>query len=116
MALDSKAATSGIRGRNPEKINFVARLMPVTTTSPETKALYRTAAWHPSNSVDKNDPEKLYIEGLRMMNGRDAKKLGRAELVRSLELFQYASLSGPHRNEARRVADNLGKEYDRRRK
>jgi Tfp pilus assembly protein PilF len=115
-ALVSKAATSGIRGRNPEKTNFVATLVPVTATSPETKALYRTAAWHPSNSIDKNDPEKLYIEGLRMMNGRDAKKLGRAELVRSLELFQYASLSGPHRNEARRAADNLGKEYDRRRK
>lgn len=62
------------------------------------------------------DYDSYYFQALNVVNGRDPKKIERAELLRALGLFQRAALGGTHRTEAQRYADRLGKEYDRRRK
>jgi tetratricopeptide (TPR) repeat protein len=66
--------------------------------------------------VNEQRPDELFSEGLRLLKGRDPRSLQRAELVRALELFQFASQGGAHRVEANRYAAQLGKEFDRRKK
>ncbi|HYG82699.1 MAG TPA: hypothetical protein VD861_20050, partial [Pyrinomonadaceae bacterium] len=61
------------------------------------------------------DYDAYYFQAVNIVNGRDPKKIERAELLRALALFQKAALGGSHRGEAQRYADRLGKEYDRRR-
>jgi tetratricopeptide (TPR) repeat protein len=65
-------------------------------------------------AIAANSPDSLFVEGMRIVGGRKPKILQRAELVRALELFQYAAQNGNHRSEAARYAELLGKEYDRR--
>jgi tetratricopeptide (TPR) repeat protein len=69
-----------------------------------------------SRRVNEQRPDELFSEGLRLLKGRDPRSLQRAELVRALELFQFASQGGAHRAEANRYASQLGKEFDRRKK
>lgn len=59
-------------------------------------------------------PDANYYLGLNIAEGRDPKSLGRAQLVSALYYFQVAQ-RGSHSAEAQRYADQLGKEYDRRR-
>lgn len=59
-------------------------------------------------------PDANYYLGLNIAEGRDPKSLGRAQLVSALYYFQVAQ-KGSHGAQARRYADQLGKEYDRRR-
>ncbi|MEJ7712748.1 MAG: tetratricopeptide repeat protein [Pyrinomonadaceae bacterium] len=59
-------------------------------------------------------PDANYYLGLNIAEGRDPKSLGRAQLVSALYYFQVAQ-KGPHGAQARRYADQLGQEYDRRR-
>lgn len=56
-----------------------------------------------------------YYLGLNIAEGRDPASLGRAELVAAMVYFQRGQ-SGPHAAQARRYADALGREYDRRQK
>ncbi|MBV9960513.1 MAG: tetratricopeptide repeat protein [Acidobacteria bacterium] len=63
----------------------------------------------------ESDRERYYAQALNIVQGRDVKSLQRAELLRALQLFQNVK-GGPHADEARKYADRLGKEYDRRRK
>jgi hypothetical protein len=51
---------------------------------------------------------------LNIVNGRDPKKLSDGELTAALNYFLRAQ-GGTHGAEARRYADRLGREYDRRR-
>jgi tetratricopeptide (TPR) repeat protein len=66
--------------------------------------------------ANERNPDDLFSEGIKILNGRDPRSLQRAELVRALELFQFASQGGAHRAEANRYADRLGREFDRRKK
>lgn len=61
-----------------------------------------------------NDADAPYQRAYNAVNGRDLKKLSQAELITALIEFQKAARSGTHQEQARRYADLLGKEYDRR--
>jgi hypothetical protein len=65
---------------------------------------------HPAD----NDADAPYLRAFNTVNGRDLKKLSQAELITALIEFQKASRGGTHQEQARRYADLLGKEYDRR--
>jgi tetratricopeptide (TPR) repeat protein len=69
-----------------------------------------------ANGANQVDFDSYYFQALNVVNGRDPKKIERADLLRALGLFQRAALGGTHRLEAQRYVDRLGKEYDRRRK
>lgn len=69
-----------------------------------------------ANGANQLDFDSYYFQALNVVNGRDPKKIERADLLRALGLFQRAALGGAHRAEAQRYVDRLGKEYDRRRK
>ncbi len=68
-----------------------------------------------NNRPAENNSEQFYRQALNIVQGRDVKTLQRAELLRALQLFQNVR-DGAHSNEARKYAERLGKEYDRRRK
>jgi tetratricopeptide (TPR) repeat protein len=61
----------------------------------------------------QGNPDAAYYLGLNLAEGRDPSTLGRAQLVSALYYFQVAA-RGSHAAQARRYADQLGKEYDRR--
>ncbi|MGH9943343.1 MAG: hypothetical protein ACRD9R_13420, partial [Pyrinomonadaceae bacterium] len=60
-------------------------------------------------------PDANYYLGLGMAEGRDLQTLQRAELVAALGYFQRAR-SGRFAAQARSYEDQLGREYDKRRK
>jgi tetratricopeptide (TPR) repeat protein len=66
-------------------------------------------------NTTQTDPDTYYFMGLNTLNGRDPKKLTDGELAAALNYFLRAQ-SGTHGAEARRYAERLGREYDRRRK
>ncbi len=68
-----------------------------------------------NNRPAKKSSDDFYREALNIVQGRDVKSLQRAELLRAMQLFQNVR-DGAHSNDARRYAERLGKEYDRRRK
>jgi hypothetical protein len=69
------------------------------------------------DNAAQNDPDYYYNRGLNIVSGRDLKTLPRAELLQALEYFQRAQSSGgTHRAEASRYVQQLGREYDRRKK
>ena len=72
-------------------------------------AEFRAAA-----SADGN-PDAYYYLGLNLAEGREPQQLNRAELVAALEYFQRAR-TGRFAAQARRYEEQLGQEFDRRRK
>lgn len=68
-----------------------------------------------NNRPAESNSDEYYRQALNIVQGRDVKSLQRAELLRALQLFQNVR-DGSHSGEARRYAERLGKEYDRRRK
>lgn len=56
-----------------------------------------------------------YSLGVSIVAGRDPKKIPRAELLRALGAAQRGALGGQHREDAKNLADKLGRELDRRR-
>ena len=89
------------------------------TTAPKpSPTLQPRATTAPTMSTGANpvDYDSYYFQALNVVNGREPKQMGRAELLRALALFQRAALGGTHRAEAQRYADRLGKEYDKRKK
>jgi cytochrome c-type biogenesis protein CcmH/NrfG len=67
-------------------------------------------------TLAQTDPDADYAQALNLIGGRDLKTVPRPELLRALELFQRASKGGARSTEARRQAERLGREFDRRRK
>ncbi|MCA1557625.1 MAG: hypothetical protein LC731_03685, partial [Acidobacteria bacterium] len=63
----------------------------------------------------KNDPVESYNTAMRIIQGKDIRKMNRAELIRAYELFQYAQ-AGPNRADASRRLRELDKELFERRK
>ena len=70
-----------------------------------------------NNSAQQTDADadSHYDRGMNIIRGRDLKSLPRAELLQALGYFQRAQ-SGTHRAEASRYVQQLGREYDRRKK
>jgi tetratricopeptide (TPR) repeat protein len=72
----------------------------------------------PSTSAggkSKNDPVTSYNTAMKIIEGKDIRKMNRAELIRAYELFQYAQ-SGPRAADANRHLRELDKELFERRK
>jgi tetratricopeptide (TPR) repeat protein len=86
-----------------------------TTSSPSPTPLAR-ATPATAREASQADYDSYYFQALNVVNGRDPKKIERADLLRALALFQRAALGGTHRTDAQKYVDRLGKEYDRRRK
>lgn len=61
------------------------------------------------------DPDADYALGVRIVGSRDPKNIPRPELLHALEVLQRAARGGPHRSQARDLAERLGREFDRRR-
>lgn len=63
----------------------------------------------------QNDPVTSYSTAMKIIQGKDIKKMSRAELIRAYELFQYAQ-AGPNAADATRHLRQLDKELFERRK
>ncbi|MBD0370997.1 MAG: tetratricopeptide repeat protein [Pyrinomonadaceae bacterium] len=63
----------------------------------------------------KNDPVASYNTAMKIIEGKDIRKMNRAELIRAYELFQYAQ-TGPNSADANRHLRELDKELFERRK
>jgi cytochrome c-type biogenesis protein CcmH/NrfG len=63
----------------------------------------------------RNDPSASYATAMKIIEGKDIRKMNRAELIRAYELFQYAQ-SGPNAADANRRLRELDKELFERRK
>jgi tetratricopeptide (TPR) repeat protein len=96
-----------------ERESNAATQSPTPTPTPLARVTPTPAIGNGANQVDF---DSYYFQALNVVNGRDPKKIERADLLRALGLFQRAALGGAHRLEAQRYVDRLGKEYDRRRK
>jgi hypothetical protein len=55
-----------------------------------------------------------YSLSVSIVAGRDPKNIPRPELLRALGAAQRGALGGQHRDEAKRLAEKLGREFDRR--
>ena len=77
----------------------------VVTQTPVTKPAVPAPANHDAD----------YSLGVSIVAGRDPKKIPRAELLRALGAAQRAALGGQHREDAKNLAEKLGRELDRRR-
>jgi tetratricopeptide (TPR) repeat protein len=67
------------------------------------------------NSAPVTEADSYYDLGLNIIRGRDLKTLPRAELLQALGYFQRAQ-NGTRRADATRYVQQLGREYDRRKK
>lgn len=87
------------------------------TASPEPTPtpLARAVPSPASSAPAQNDADAYYFKAMGIVNGRDPKKLSDGELAAALNYFLRAQ-NGTHGAEARRNAERLGREYDRRRK
>ena len=109
--------TEHSREARPAESPQPSREVEVATSSPTPPVRASTPlATTVGNGASKVDYDAYYFQALNVVNGRDPKKIERAELLHALALFQRAALGGTHQTEAQRYADRLGKEYDRRRK
>ncbi|HEY0386029.1 MAG TPA: hypothetical protein VGC64_08450, partial [Pyrinomonadaceae bacterium] len=111
--------TEHSREARPAESPQPSREVEVATSSPSPAPPVRAStplATTVGNGASKVDYDAYYFQALNVVNGRDPKKIERAELLHALALFQRAALGGAHQTEAQRYADRLGKEYDRRRK
>ena len=106
--------------RADQTVNINAQATPLPTPSVQptpapTVQPTPTATPKPGDDSAQLDPDAYYNRGLSIIGGRDLKTLPRAELLQALEYFQRAQ-SGSHRAEATRYVQQLGREYDRRKK
>jgi tetratricopeptide (TPR) repeat protein len=111
---------ASVSTEHPRDVRADEEREPSTATQSPTPSPTPLARATPTPAI-ANDANQLgfdsyYFQALNVVNGRDPKKIERADLLRALGLFQRAALGGAHRLEAQRYVDRLGKEYDRRRK
>jgi tetratricopeptide (TPR) repeat protein len=102
-----------VRADQEREPNAATQSSPTPSPTPLARVTPTPAIANGANQVDF---DSYYFQALNVVNGRDPKKIERADLLRALGLFQHAALGGAHRLEAQRYVDRLGKEYDRRRK
>jgi hypothetical protein len=111
------------RERGTETAVLQATPTPTPTASPVAQATPTEATAAPSPATTTNNSnggtettqassDSFYFQAVNLVNGRDARSLSRAELLRALQLFQNVR-SGPHVAEARKQAARLGREFDR---
>ena len=119
-SINSNAQPTPRDGRAEQTVNINAQATPLPTPSvqptpaPTVQPTPATTS-KPGDNSAQLDPDSYYNRGLSIIGGRDLKTLPRAELLQALEYFQRAQ-SGSHRAEATRYVQQLGREYDRRKK
>ncbi|HEX8651520.1 MAG TPA: tetratricopeptide repeat protein [Pyrinomonadaceae bacterium] len=86
------------------------------TPAPTVQPTPTAATPNASDNSAQLDPDVYYEWGLKIIGRSDLKSLPRAELLQALEYFQRAQSGGTHRAEATRYVQQLGREYDRRKK
>jgi tetratricopeptide (TPR) repeat protein len=86
------------------------------TPAPTAQPTPTAAVPNASDNSAQHDPDAYYERGLKIIGRSDLKSLPRAELLQALEYFQRAQSGGTHRAEAARYVQQLGREYDRRKK
>jgi tetratricopeptide (TPR) repeat protein len=113
-ASNSEAARDARSQNRPEENG--------TNTSAAASSPGTTGAGGPTTATNndgagrpKNDPVASYNTALRIIEGKDIRKMNRAELIRAYELFQYAQ-TGPRAADANRHLRELDKELFERRK
>ncbi|MDT5061601.1 MAG: Tetratricopeptide repeat [Acidobacteriota bacterium] len=112
VAVNTEHARDAARPEQEERKPDAATA-PTTTSTPLARATPQMPAV--ANNASNPDYDSYYFQALNVVNGRDPKKIERADLLRALALFQRAALGGTHRTDAQKYVDRLGKEYDRRR-
>lgn len=85
-----------------------------STASP-TPVIKTPAASKTVTAPAQADPDADYSLGVSIAGARDPKNIPRPELLRALEALQRAAQGGQHRDQAKKLAERLGKEFDRRR-
>ncbi|HYE65657.1 MAG TPA: zinc ribbon domain-containing protein [Pyrinomonadaceae bacterium] len=111
VELSRDRSTQIARKRSTEAVSS-----PAPSVSPTPSLVKRRAPAAPpaSKRAAQHTPESYYFQALEIIKGRDLKKMPRADLLRALEYFQRAALDSAHRQEARRYAERLAREFDRR--
>lgn len=115
--------TQSINITRPTPVNTTPPVQPTQAPQAQTPAEHyrrgvelwgsnRAAAVREFLSAQGNADAAYYL-GLNIAEGRDPSTLGRAQLVSALYYFQVAE-RGSHAAQARRYAEQLGKEYDKR--
>ena len=85
------------------------------TLTPEAIATPTPLARATSSPAQTADPDAYYFKAQNIVNGREPKQLSDGELTAALNYYLRAQ-NGTHGADARRNAERLGREYDRRRK
>jgi hypothetical protein len=86
-----------------------------TATLPPQPTVTATPAMpKPAPTVARTDADADYALGVSIVAGRDPKNLPRPELLRALGAAQRAAQGGQHRDQASKLAERLGREFDRR--
>jgi tetratricopeptide (TPR) repeat protein len=84
-------------------------------TSPSQPSVTATPATpRPAPTAARPDADAEYALGVSIVAGRDPKNMPRAELLRALGAAQRGAQGGQHRDQASRLAERLGREFDRR--
>ncbi len=105
--------------RNPASVAAPApRLSPQErfTRAVNLYATNRRAALAEFQAIAANVPDAHYYLGLARVEGRSPRSLSRPDLLFALEQFQRAQRGTRYAAQAARYADQLGREYDRRRR
>ncbi len=87
-----------------------------TTTASPTPSASTTPVATSGTAQIEAEADAYYFKAVSLVNGRDPKKLSDGELSAALNYFLRAQRSGTHGAEARRNAERLGREHDRRKK
>jgi len=86
-----------------------------TTSASPTPGKQNPVGAKPSPAPAQSSPDADYSLGVSIVGGRDPRNIPRAELLRALAILQNAARGGQHRDQAQKLAEKLGKEFDRRR-
>lgn len=100
---------------NTETTSRPASSSSSTRTGASTASANGSGGGAPGAARPKNDPVTSYTTAMKIIEGKDIRKMNRAELIRAYELFQYAQ-SGPNAADANRRLRELDKELFERRK
>lgn len=106
---EREADAPALATSTPQPVPTAAPVIQATPTPPPTPA-----SGNGGTPVEAT-ADAFFFQAVNLVNARDPRSLQRAELLRALQLFQNVK-SGTHAAAARREAERLGKELDRRRK
>ena len=108
------AANAQLNARGPSTDAATRVNGSATSKSSPTPLVQNPTAAPAAPAPRQADPDGDYSLGVTIVGGRDPKNIPRPELLHALELMQRAARGGQHRDQARKLAERLGREFDRR--